>query len=159
MLDRLANAGANVAIWLLLIIGAAAVVFIAPTLASALTARYEEYQGDFVSLMFLLSAPVAAVMSMLVIVLVLLQRIRADRMFSSDVNRWIQALAISALMIALSILAILVWLAVKNTLPPLVLIALSVGFITALAIASVIRSLLALLRSAREAKDELAAVI
>lgn len=159
MLDKVALAGANFAIWLLLLVGAAAVVFVTPSIAGQLTAAYVEYQGDFVNLVVLLSSPVVAVMSMLVIVLVLLKRIRADRMFSSDVNRWIQALAISALGIASTFFAIIVWLSAKNTLPPLVLVVLLVGFITAMAIAFVIRSLLALLRSAKEAKDELAAVI
>jgi hypothetical protein len=80
-------------------------------------------------------------------------------MFSVSAQKWVRLLSYNASALAVSFLVILVWLNLKNTLPPAVGIVLVVGFILPLAVALVTRTLLVLLKQATASSEELEGVI
>jgi hypothetical protein len=157
-LEKITRIGAIVVIWVLMlggVLGALAV----PVLSAALTIQYAEYANDFWVITVMLEAPVAIAVTLLAIILVLLRRIRIDRMFTATSFKWVSALSYDALVLAVSFAVILIWLNIKNTLPPLVGMALLLAIVLPLAVSLVTRTLLGLLKKATAASVELEAVI
>ena len=144
---------ANIAIWLLIVLGFAVHLAFVPAVTVELTATYSEYANDGLTIAALLIAPVAFGQILLILVFALLRRIHTDRMLTP------QAFIADAYALAASGLALLTWLSVKNTLPPIILAILLVFTLLALTVALVTTSLLALLKNATAAKLELEEVI
>jgi hypothetical protein len=157
-LDKASYMGAIGVTWILMFIGVLAAIA-APFLASALVSEYSDYANDFWIIAGLISLPILLAESMLVIILVLLRRIRIDQMFSSTAHKWVRVLSYNAGALSASFLAILIWLNVKNTLPPIVGLVLLLGFFLPLAVALVARTLLVLLKRATAASEELEGVV
>ena len=154
--DWMASAGV---IWILILIGLGGLVVLVPTLASELSGEFSEYRGDFLILVFLLGVPVVISLGILGLILLLLRRIRLDRMLteaSYNPIRWLVRLAAS---LAGSFVLIGVWLSIKNTLPPVIAIVLAVFALISLAVALVTNVLFGLLKQAVAHSDELREVI
>jgi hypothetical protein len=157
-LDKVSYMGAIGVIWILMFFGVLTAIA-APFLASALVSEYSEYADDFWVISGLLLVPVLLAEALLVIILVLLRRIRIDQMFSSAAHKWVRLLSYNTGALSASFVAILIWLNVKNTLPPVIGLVLLLGFFLPLAVALVTRTLLVLLKRATAASEELEGVV
>lgn len=151
--------GANAVIWLLILIGIPLLLFIVPLLAVELASAYSEFSNEGLAIMALIGTPVLLGQTLLVIVLVLLRRIRADRVFAAASYKWVKLLAWNAAALAVSFGAILVWLSAKNTLPPLVLATLLIATLLSLGVALVTATLFGILRQATAVTEELEGLI
>ena len=156
--EKLEHVGAVSAIWILILLGVLVAILV-PFLATELAHAYSAYTHDFWIIVLLLSTPVALAEIMLAIILILLNRIRADRIFSAAAHNWVRALSVIAAALSASFVAILIWLNMKNTLPPLLGIILMIGVFVPLAVAAVTKSMLSLLRRATKAREELEGVV
>jgi hypothetical protein len=130
-----------------------------PFAASWLVSEHSEYTNDFWLITGMLLAPALLAESLLVIILVLLRRIRVDQMFSVAAHKWVRALSYNAAALSGTFAVILVWLNIKNTLPPIIGLVLLIGFFLPLAVALVTRTLLVLLKKATAASEELEGVV
>jgi hypothetical protein len=130
-----------------------------PFAASWLVSEYSEYTNDFWIITGMLLAPALLAESLLVIILVLLRRIRVDQMFSVAAHKWVRALSYNAATLSGTFAVILVWLNIKNTLPPIIGLVLLIGFFLPMAVALVTRTLLVLLKKATAASQELEGVV
>lgn len=157
--DGFVRIAAGLVVWLLLALSIPVLLFAVPLTSVSLASSYSEFSNEGLPLMALFGTPVLLGQSFLALVLLLLGRIRTDRMFSPKVNKWVRLLGWNAAAIAASFSAIFAWFATKNTLPPLVLLALIVAILLSLAVALVTASLLGILRRATAAKQELDGVI
>lgn len=145
-------------IWILMFFGVLTLIAV-PSIASALVAEYSEYTNDFWVITGMLLAPTLLAQSLLIIILVLLRRIRVDQMFSVAAHRWVRALSYNAAALSATFAVILVWLNIKNTVPPTIGLVLLIGFFLPLAVALVTRTLLVLLKKATAASEELEGVV
>ena len=145
-------------IWILMFFGVLTLIAV-PFIASTLVAEYSEYTNDFWVITGMLLAPTLLAQSLLIIILVLLRRIRVDQMFSVAAHRRVRALSYNAAALSATFAVILVWLNIKNTLPPIIGLVLIMGFFLPLAVALVTRTLLVLLKKATAASEELEGVV
>lgn len=150
---------ANITIWLLIALGFAVHLAFVPAVIGQLTTTYSEYAADALVISALLVTPVALGQIMLFLVFALLRRIHSDRMLTASAFKWVKFLIADAYALAASGVALLTWLSIKNTLPPVILAILLVFSLLALAVALVTTSLLGLLKNATAAKQELEEVI
>lgn len=157
-LEKAAHIGAISVIWMLMLLGAL-VSLALPLVASEFVDEYSEYANDFWVIAGLLIIPILLAESLLAIILVLLRRIRVDQMFSPTAHKWVSALSYNAGALSASVVVILIWLNVKNTLPPIIGLVLMVGVFVPLAVALVTRTLLVLLKRATYASEELEGVV
>ena len=130
-----------------------------PALASELAAEFSEYRSDFIALVALLGTPVLIGLAILTIILILLRRIRHDKMLTSISFGAIKGLIITTSALSASFVLIAAWLSFKNTLPPVILIVLAVFSLIALAVALVTSVLFGLLKQAVTNSKELSEVI
>lgn len=156
--EKITRVGAIGVIWVLMLFGVLAAIAL-PFVASALVNEYREYANDFWVITGILLVPVILAETLLVIILVLLRRIRVDQMFSNSAHNWVRVLSYNAAALSVSFAVILVWLNIKNTLPPMVGLVLLIGFFLPLAVALVTRTLLVLLKQATVASEELEGVV
>ena len=156
---RLPRILANFILWALIVLGFAIHLTFVPVISQSLATVYSEYANDELLISVLLSTPVAIGQVMLFLIFALLRRIHSDRMLTPQAFKWVKFLIADAYALALSGVAMLTWLSIKNTLPPAVLAVLLVCTLLALAVALVTTSLLALLKNATAAKQELEEVI
>lgn len=156
---RLPRILANFILWALIVLGFAIHLTFVPVISQSLATVYSEYANDQLLISVLLSTPVALGQVMLFLIFALLRRIHSDRMLTPQAFKWVKFLIADAYALALSGVAMLTWLSIKNTLPPAVLAVLLVCTLLALAVALVTTSLLALLKNATAAKQELEEVI
>ncbi len=157
-LERITHAGANAVIWVLILLGALFSISV-PFVASSLVDGYNEYANDLGVITALLFIPILLAVSLLAIILVLLRRIRIDQIFSATAHKWVRALSYNAAFLSASFVVILIWLNIKNTLPPIVALVLLIGFFVPLAVALVTRTLQFLLKRATSASEELEGVV
>lgn len=157
-LEKGTHVAAIAAIWTLMLLGGLVSISL-PFAVSALVSEYADYANDFGTITILLVVPILLAESLLTIVLVLLRRIRADRMFSISAQGWVRALAYNAGALSVSFALILAWLNIKNTVPPIVGLVLLIGIVAPLAVSLVTRSLLVLLKRATSASEELQGVV
>jgi hypothetical protein len=130
-----------------------------PFVASSLVDEYNQYANDLWVITGLLFIPILLAASLLAIILVLLRRIRIDQIFSATAHKWVRALSYNAVALSASFVVILLWLNIKNTLPPVIALVLLIGFFVPLAVALVTRTLLFLLKRATSASEELEGVV
>ena len=159
MLQRLNVVLSYISLSVLAAIGALFIFAVIPMTSSGLALDYEEFSSDSVTLRFLLTVPALIAELVLVAVGVLLWSVYKDRMFSSRAFKWVRFLVATFVALGCAIAAIGVWLAAKNTLPPAILLTLSVFAVLSIAVAFVTGSLLGLLEKATSAVEELEAVI
>ncbi len=146
-------------IWILIFMGLGGLVVLVPALAGELSDQFSEYRGDFLILVFLLGVPVVIGLGILGLILLLLRRIRLDRMLTEVSYKPIRWLVRLAATLAGSFALIGVWLSIKNTLPPVIAIVLAVFALISLAVALVTHVLFGLLKQAVAHSDELREVI
>lgn len=146
-------------LWLLLLVGVGGLVVIVPALAAELVGRYSEYRGEFVVVLILIGIPVLLGMSILGLVIALLEKIRTGSMLNQQSYGLIRALIGSTATLAGSFVLIGVWLSLKNTLPPIILIILVLLTLISLAVSLVASILFSLLRQAVDDTQELSEVI
>ena len=156
--EKLSHLGAISAIWVLMLLGVL-VAFAAPLVASEFVNEYNEYANDFWVIAGLLVIPILLAESLLAIILVLLRRIRVDEMFSPIAHKWVRALSYNAGALSASFVVILIWLNIKNTLPPIIGLVLLIGVFVPLAVGLVTGTLLVLLKRATYASEELEGVV
>lgn len=156
--EKLSHLGAISAIWVLMLLGVL-VAFAAPLVASEFVSEYSEYANDFWVIAGLLILPILLAESLLAIILVLLRRIRVDEMFSPIAHKWVRALSYNAGALSASFVVILIWLNIKNTLPPIIGLVLLIGVFVPLAVGLVTGTLLVLLKRATYASEELEGVV
>lgn len=157
-LETAANIGAITIIWMLMLLGVL-VALAVPLVASEFVNEYSEYTSDFLVIAGLLIIPILLAESLLAIILVLLRRIRVDQMFSPIAHKWVNALSYNAGALSASFGVILIWLNMKNTLPPIIALVLMVGVLLPMAVALVTGTLLVLLKRATDASEELEGVV
>ncbi|MEN9955081.1 MAG: hypothetical protein RLZZ41_745 [Actinomycetota bacterium] len=156
------NVGYRAAItvlWALLILGSGGLLVLVPALANELTAEFSEYRSDYMALVALLGTPVLIGLAILTIILILLRRIRHDKILTSSSFGSIKGLIIATSALSASFVSIAAWLSFKNTLPPVILIVLTTFSLIALAVALVTSVLYGLLRKAVMNSEELSEVI
>lgn len=157
--NRVTAYAAGSVLWILILIGLGGLLILVPALAGELTSEFSQYQSDFMILAALLGLPVLIGLAILGLILVLLRRIRLDRMLAPASYGPIRWLVLASALLAGSFALIGVWLAVKNTLPPVIAIALAVFALVSLAVALVTNVLFGLLKQAVAHSDELREVI
>ena len=157
-LEKAAYIGAISVIWMLMILGVL-VAFAVPLVASEFVSEYSEYANDFWVIAGLLIVPILLAESLLAIILVLLRRIRVYEMFSPIAHKWVRALSYNAGALSASFVVILIWLNIKNTLPPIIGLVLLIGVFVPLAVGLVTGTLLVLLKRATHASEELEGVV
>jgi len=157
--NRGSHLAAKLVIWMLLILGSLGLVVLVPALAGELTSEFSEYRSDFIVLVLLLATPVSIGLAILTIILLLMRRIRLDKMLTSNSFGPIKALIIAISALAASFVLIVGWLSLKNTLPPVILIILAVLSLISLAVALVTNVLFGLLKQAVANSEELSEVI
>lgn len=150
---------ASVVLWVLVLIGFAFHFAFVPALSHGINQEFEEFANDRWLIQGLITAPVIFGQILLLIIIFLLRRIRAEQMFSTSVYKWVRLLAVDALALAASFVTIFVWLNIKNTLPPAIGIVLLVAILLSLAVSLVTASLLGLLKKATDVSQELEGVI
>lgn len=116
-LEKAAHIGAIGIIWMLMLLGVL-VALAVPLVATEFVNEYSEYANDFWVIAGLLIIPILLAESLLAIILVLLRRIRVDQIFSPIAHKWVRALSYNAAALSASFVVILIWLNIKNTLPP-----------------------------------------
>lgn len=146
-------------IWMLVVLGLVGLVGLVPALAGELTAEFSEYENDFIVLTLILGLPVLIGLSILGLVLVLLRRINSDSMLAQSSYQPIRWLVFSSAALAGSFVLIGFWLTLKNTLPPVILIVLTVFTLISLAVSLVTNVLFGLLKQAVAHSEELSEVI
>jgi hypothetical protein len=156
--QRAAHFAAIATIWVLILIGVLISIAV-PFIASGLVDEYGTFAKDFWIITALLYVPIIFAESLLVVILALLRRIRIEQMFASSTQNWVRALSLTACALSASFVAILFWLNLKKTLPPVVGIALITGVFLPLAVALVTTSLLGLLKQATSVSQELEGVV
>jgi hypothetical protein len=157
-LEKAAHIVAISVIWMLMLLGVL-VALAVPLVATEFVNEYSEYANDFWVIAGLLIIPILLAESLLAIILVLLRRIRVDQMFSPIAHKWVRALSYNAGALSASFVVILIWLNVKNTLPPIIGLVLLIGVFVPLAVALVTGTLLVLLKRATYASEELEGVV
>lgn len=157
-LEKAAHIGAIGAIWILMLLGVL-VALAVPVVASEFVSEYSEYANDFWAIAGLVILPILLAESLLAIILVLLRRVRVDEMFSPIAHKWVRALSYNAGALSASFVVNLIWLTVKNTLPPIIGLVLLIGVFVPMAVALVTRTLLVLLKRATNASEELVGVV
>lgn len=157
--SRVTEQAAQTVLWLLILIGLGGLVILVPALAGELTAEFSQYQSDFMILAALLGLPVLIGLAILGLILVLLRRIRLDRMLAPASYGPIRWLVLASALLAGSFVLIGIWLTIKNTLPPVIAIVLAVLALVSLAVSLVTNVLIGLLKQAVAHSDELREVI
>lgn len=157
--SRVTAQAAQTVLWLLILIGLAGLVILVPALAGELTAEFSQYESDFVILVALLGLPVLIGLAILGLILVLLRRIRLDKMLAPATYGPIRWLVLASALLAGSFVLIGIWLIMKNTLPPVIAIVLAVFALVSLAVSLVTNVLFGLLKQAVAHSDELREVI
>lgn len=150
---------AIIVLWVLLILGSGGLLVLVPALASELTAEFSEYRSDYIALVSLLGTPVLIGLAILTTILILLRRIRHDKILTSSSFGVIKWLIIATSALSVSFVLIATWLSYKNTLPPVILIVLTTFSLIALAVALVTSVLYGLLKQAVMNSEELSEVI
>ena len=158
-IERLSYLLGSILLWLLFGMGALAAAFIAPAISESLTRTYSEYANDRLVIQLLLTTPVVLGMLIVLAVLLLVRLVHKDQIMSISAYKWVRALALTAFGLAASLLAIILWLNSKNTLPPLVGAVFVTGTLLALAVGFVTLTLTSLLKRATTAVEELEGVI
>ena len=158
-LERLSYLIGSILLWLLFGMGALAAAFIAPAISESLTRTYSEYANDRLVIQLLLTTPVVLGMLIVLAVLLLVRLVHKDQIMSMSAYKWVRALTLTAFGLAASLLAIILWLNSKNTLPPLVGAVLVTATLLALAVGFVTLTLTSLLKRATTAVEELEGVI
>lgn len=156
--EKVIRIAAILTIWTLMLLGILVLIAV-PFGTAALVNQYSEYKNDFGVIVGMLFAPVVLAEALLGVILVLLRRIRVDQMFSVSAHRWVRGLAYIAAALSASFVVLLIWLNVKNTLPPAIGLILLVSFFVPLAVALVTRTLLVLLKQATAKSIELEGVV
>jgi len=156
---KFSRMAANTVLWLLVLLGLFGLVIIVPAMAFELASEFSQYQSDVFVLTLLLGTPVLIGVLILGLILILLRRVSRDQMLAPTSYRWIRALVVSTAALAASFATIGVWLTMKNTLPPVILIVLSVLVLISLAVSLVTHALFGLLRKAVSQSEELNEVI
>lgn len=157
-LEKASHIGAIGVIWMLMLLGVL-VSLAVPFVSDEFASDYNDYANDSGVIAGLLFIPIVLAESLLAIILVLLRRIRVDQMFSTIAHKWVRALSYNAGALSASFVVILIWLNIKNTLPPIIGLVLLIGVFVPLAVALVTRTLLVLLKRATHASDELEGVV
>jgi hypothetical protein len=157
--SRVTAQAAQTVLWLLILIGLGGLVILVPALAGELTAEFSQYESDFVILVALLGLPVLIGLAILGLILVLLRRIRLDKMLAAATYGPIRWLVFASALLAGSFVLIGIWLTMKNTLPPVIAIVLAVFALVSLTVSLVTSVLFGLLKQAVAHSDELREVI
>lgn len=157
--SSISQLAANLILGFLVVLGATGLFWVVPAMAAGLAAQFSEYQANYEVLVLLLGAPVLLGTLLLVLIMILLQRIRLQQMFSRAALQWVQGLIVATTALAASFAAIGIWLTSKNTLPPLVFFALLTLGLISLAVALVTNELRGLLSNAIATSEELSEVI
>lgn len=156
---KFSRMAASTVLWLLLLLGGFGLVVIVPALAFELASEFSQYQSDVFVLTLLLGTPVLIGVLILGLILILLRRVSKDQMLAPASYGWIRALVIASAGLAASFVTIGVWLTIKNTLPPVILLVLSALVLISLAVSLVTQALFGLLRKAVSQSEELNEVI
>lgn len=150
---------ATIALWALVVIGVAFLGLFIPILSGELSATYSEYSEDSLTIQLLLSSVVVTGMVTLASIAWLLMRLKNSKLLQDPSLRVVSVLMFSLFGVAASFAALLMWLGVKNTLPPSILLILLVAILLATAAAFVVASLKSVLQEATAVRQELDGVI
>ena len=143
----------------LLLIGLLIEIFVIPTNAQSLQARYSEYAGDAPSITAILIGIVFFGQGTLIAISLLLSRIAQGTLLSRSSVRRVSFLVYTLSGVGLMFGTLLIWLMFQNTLPPVVHIGIWVAILLATASALVVKALKGVLQMAIENKTELESVI
>ena len=150
---------AQLLIALLVLAGLFAETFVIPQISVDLEHQYAEYEGDAGLIQLMLTGLVLFGQLGLLLVVLLLRRINSKRLLEKPSVKWVNALILSSIGLSMAFICLIVWLSLKNTMPPGLGILLLIAIFGSLALALITHSLKVVLLGAIEAQDELAAVI
>ena len=149
----------EILIWILLLLGLLIETVAIPLVSAELSTQYEEYSGDQVLIQLMLTSIVLAAQVSLLVVVGLLRRIRAGRLFNGKTFRWVWGLVFSFTLLAANFAILLGWLMSENTLPPSLFVALFVAILLSVTVALVTLVLRGVLSSAIDTQIEMEGVI
>lgn len=136
-----------------------ALVFVVPASAKSLSERYTEFAGESATIAALLSAPLTIFLFVIAIIVFLLRLVRTDQMFSNQVFRWVNYLALASFLQALGFIVIGLWFSYQSGLPPFYLFGLVFLTLLSVAVGLVTVALLELLKRATAVAQDLEGVI
>lgn len=145
--------------WLVLLLAGLGVLVIVPTISQSLSNQFSEFANDELLLRGMMSAPVVVFSGVIAIVLVLVSRIRKDRMFSSEAAKWVRLLIGTTAALGLVLVGDVIWLGGKNALPPFAFFTLAFLASVTFAASFVTAHLLGLLKKATSLSEDLSGVI
>ena len=146
-------------LWFLQLIALAIHLLFIPATASHLAAVYVEYSGDAVTIQVLLSLIVVSSQVVLWAVWKLLERIKTRQLLDASSIGDVRLLASGSFAVSAFFFALMVWLIVKNTLPPSLSAGLIVAMVVGVTVGLATMALKQVLLEAIAARDELEGVI
>ncbi len=146
-------------ILVLFVAGIFVLTWLVPNLSQLLVDSWSEFENQRNLLQLLLSMPVVFAEALLGLVFYLNMLLLGKRIFDKSVNKWVWALAGSSFGLFISFLVIFRWLDYIGALPPIIAIFLFVSMLLTLALGFIVITLLALLKKATQAVQELEEVI
>lgn len=141
----------------LMVLGA--LVVVVPASASSLSARFNEFAGESVTIAILLSTPLAVFLVVLGTTALLLRLVQTDRMFSERVFKWVNVLSLASFVQGITFIVVGTWFSNKGGLPPFYLFALLFLSLLSVAVGLVTAALLQLLKKATAVSQDLEGVI
>jgi hypothetical protein len=144
---------------LLVLAGLFAEIVAIPQISLGLEQQYAEYEGEAGLIQSMLTCLVLFGQLGLVLVILLLRRINSKRLLEKPSVKWVNALISSSIGLSIAFISLIIWLSLKNTMPPGLGILLLVAVFGSLALALITHSLKVVLLGAIETQAELAGVI
>ena len=143
----------------LIFVGLVGQVFVIPYLSAELAQTFVEYANDQVLIQVMLTAVVLSGQITLGLIWLLLRRIRLQRLLTEATLKWVKALAASLISVGAAFIVLFAWLALKNTMPPSLAIALLLAVLVSATAALVTIALKQVLQEANSNRLELEGVI
>lgn len=141
----------------LMVLGA--LVVVVPASASSLSARFNEFAGESVTIAILLSTPLAVFLVVLGTTALLLRLVQTDRMFSERVFKWVNVLSLASFVQGITFIVVGTWFSNQGGLPPFYLFGLLFLSLLSVAVGLVTAALLQLLKKATAVSQDLEGVI
>lgn len=141
----------------LMVLGA--LVVVVPASASSLSARFNEFAGESVTISMLLAIPLAVFLVVLGTTALLLRLVQTDRMFSERVFKWVNVLSLASFVQGITFIVVGTWFSSQGGLPPFYLFGLLFLSLLSIAVGLVTAALLQLLKKATAVSQDLEGVI
>ncbi|MEO0024274.1 MAG: hypothetical protein RL196_715 [Actinomycetota bacterium] len=146
-------------VWVIVLAGLLTQLFALPQVSESLSEQYQEYSRDKFFIQTLLTLIVFIGQISLGFIILLLRKVRHQKLLSEGTLKWVKALATSLAAVAGAFGVLICWLMSKNTLPPSLAAVLLLAILLSATMALITLALKGVLQSAIETHLELDGVI